>query len=96
MLDLFHLGNVLLFVLQGNIACTRFLLTSNVVIGSMLVFMLHVKLACVKFILPCNSVVGNVIVFVIEVVGFCWLLFSLQCYFCQCSFVCTRSKSIVC
>ena len=46
----------------------------------MLVFMLHVKLVCVNFILPCDIVVGNVIVFVIEVVGFCWLLFALQCF----------------
>ena len=88
MLDLFHLGNVLLFVLEGNIACTRFLLTSNVVIGSMLVFMLHVKLACVKFILPRDIVIGNVIVFVIEVVGFCWLLFAIQCILAMCFCLC--------
>lgn len=90
MLHFLHLGNVLVFVLEGNIACTRFLLAWNLFVGSMLVFMLHVKIACVKFILPCDVVIGNVIVFVIEVV---LDFFSMQCCCWKYAFVYSRSIS---
>jgi len=54
------ISNVLVFVLKGNIARTRFLLACNVVFGSMLVFMPHVKLTCVKFLSPFNVFIGDV------------------------------------
>ena len=65
-----------MFVLEGNIACVRFLSYLNV-----LVFVLEENLTQARFLILYNVVVGNVLVFVVDINLSLAIFLNLQCFY---------------
>lgn len=55
-LSIVFIGNVLVFVLEINLACPTFNFLCNIVVGNMLVFLLKVIIAHARFISPYNVI----------------------------------------
>ena len=63
-------------MLEGNIACVRFLSNLNV-----LVFVLEENLTQARFIILYNVVVGNMLVFVVDINLALSRFLTLQCFY---------------
>lgn len=91
MLDFFHitLFFVLLFELEGNLACTRFLSQFSVVVGNLVVFS---RRNYARMLWPYNVVIGNLHVVVLEGNLAHGRFILLQCCYWKYVSVCARNK----